>query len=405
MPPQTPHPVRINARPTTMPQVLMVTTVSRTISTFLLPVVNHLRARGWRVEALARGVSTDSKVLSAVDDAHEINWTRQPLTSLLAGPSMWQLRRRLLNGGYDIVHVHTPIAAFITRAVSLTIPRSKRPIIIYTAHGFHFHAGARPLYRTLALLAELSVRRATDYLIVINREDFAAALRYGLIAEGRLVQFPGVGIDCAAYPLAHASDRDVARVRSEIGIGSTDQLLLMVAEFNPGKRHADVVRAFQKLSIQTVHLAFAGTGPAERAVRELATELGLTNRVHFLGFRADIPILLRAASASIVASEREGLSRAVMESFCTGTPVVGSTARGVRDLLEGERGVMFPVGDVAALTAGIEQVLADPVTTRQMTKRAAEYVKRVHAVGHVVALHEALYMRAIEGRAIDLGAR
>ena len=101
----------------------------------------------------------------------------------------------------------------------------------------------------------------------------------------------------------------------ELGIDQADELFLMAAEFNPGKRHRDALEALAKTGRRDFHLALAGKGPLEDAMKDLAEKLGISRQVHFLGQRSDIPLLMLASRATILPSEREGA-----EPQCDGIP-------------------------------------------------------------------------------------
>ena len=107
----------------------------------------------------------------------------------------------------------------------------------------------------------------------------------------------------------------VCGLYEELGLGREDELFLMVAEFNPGKRHRDALNALAKTGRRDFHLALAGRGPLEDEMKSLAERLGISRQVHFLGQRSDIPLLMLTSRATILPSEREGLNRSLMESI------------------------------------------------------------------------------------------
>ncbi|WP_293146390.1 MULTISPECIES: glycosyltransferase [unclassified Microcoleus] len=113
-----------------------------------------------------------------------------------------------------------------------------------------------------------------------------------------------------------------------------------MVQFIPRKRPGNIFKAFAQLARPQVHLALVGDGIILEEMRELASELGIQKQVHFLGLRQDIPILIRASVATLIASSQEGLSNCVMESFCIEVPVIGIEIRGTRDLLENGNGLL-----------------------------------------------------------------
>jgi glycosyltransferase involved in cell wall biosynthesis len=377
-----------------VPSLLMVTTIPGMLRGFLLPFVDHFRRRGFRVDAMAQGVGGCAECSKAFDHIWEVAWARNPLDHRNLLAARRRVRDIVADQGYDVVHVHTPVAAFVTRLALRSLRRTGRPRVIYTAHGFHFYRGG-PQPRGAALRAlEKLAGRWTDHLVVINREDQEAACR--LLPRERVWHMPGVGVDLERYSPGAVPDSEVARVRQELGLNPEHRLFLMVAEFNPGKRHRDAVAALAHQGWAQARLALAGSGPLMEETRRLARAFGVSDRVYFLGFRPDIPALVRASVAVVLPSEREGLPRSIMESLSLGVPVIGSRIRGIVDLLEGGGGLLVPVGDVAALAEAMTRVINNPDESREMGRRGRQCMADFD-LRKVIAMHEVLYDVALRG--------
>lgn len=369
--------------------VLFGTTVGITARAFLTPFAMRMRALGFQVHLVCNSIF-DVKHLTAFDKVFEMPWSR----SLLRFANFWAVMRFLAllkENHYCLVHLHTPVAAFLGRMAVAFLPKESRPKVVYTAHGFHFHKRGSRMANALFLASEKLAGRWTDVLIVINRDDEAAARRYRLVPSERIRYVPGIGIDTEVYSPQAVNSEHVAAVRMSLGMGEHEALFLMVAEFNPGKRHRDVVEALARLGRPSVHLAFAGNGPLVERVKAQVRRLGLEGRVHFLGFRRDIPVLMRAATATLMPSEREGLNRSVMESLALEVPVIGSDARGVKDLLVDDCGVVVPVGDVDALARAMAWVLDHPEEAREMARKGRQRVTAQHDIRHILKLHDEIY--------------
>lgn len=178
-----------------------------------------------------------------------------------------------------------------------------------------------------------------------------------------------------------------------------DSLILMIAEFSPGKRHKDIIEALALTKDPSIRLAFAGKGPRLEEIRELAASKGLADRVSFLGFREDIPLLISAADATALPSEREGLPRSVMESMALGTPVIGADVRGVRDMLADGRGTLVPLGDVVKLAEALKKHKTATPETEAIIKKAKERAEN-YDVQKIIKLHEEIYDE-VTGRLIN----
>ena len=375
-------------------RILYVTTVADTVRAFLLPFISHYRDLGSTVGVAAKGASASG--LSEVSDrVYDLRWSRSlaavPL-SLLEG---LRLRRIIVKARYDIVHVHTPIAAFCVRMSVARMPKP-RPVVIYTAHGFHFHKGGKHLSNAFWSLAERIAGIWTDYLVVINKEDVELAGLKHIVPRDRVIYMPGIGVDTVGLTPDSVSQDAILRFRKALQLRPEEKLFLMSAEFISRKHHGDALRAFARLSDARCHLGFTGTGPLLEEIRLLAQHLGISGRVHFLGFRNDMPVCMRASAALLLPSEREGLPRSIMEAFCLGVPVIATNIRGSRELVEGN-GILVPVGDVECLAAAMQRILSHPMEAAEMANRALEKVRK-YDIGAIIRMHDVLYQQAMHDR-------
>ncbi|MCS6840431.1 MAG: glycosyltransferase family 4 protein [Roseiflexus sp.] len=382
-----------------MPRLLIVTTVPATISAFLLPFARHYRACGWQVDAMTRNEAIDPEMRAAFDHIWTLPWSRQPFSpaNLIGTPQ--RIRQIVEREQYDIVHVHTSVAAFVTRYALRNVRRRTGVRVIYTAHGFNFDQ-SMPWHKNLAFLALEKLASAwMDYQVVINRTDEQAAIRYRLAPPERVWYMPGIGVDLTRYSPNSVTEAEVAALRRSMGVAPDEALFLMIAEFIPRKRHADALRAFARLERDDAHLALAGDGPLLEPMRRLAVDLGIAGRTHFLGYRRDIPALLRAATALVLPSRQEGLPRSILEALALGVPVIGSDIRGVRDLLEEGAGLLVPVGDIAGLAYAMRRMIDDREAARTMAERGLEQAKR-YDLQRIIALHDQLYAAALSERRV-----
>lgn len=363
---------------------------------FLLPFGEHFIKLGWHVDALVSDAASCEASNAVFNKVWDINWSRNPFDTANFTSAPKRVRDIVLKEGYDIVHVHSPIAAFVTR---MALRNVDGPKVIYTSHGFHFHRGGSKVKNLIFQTLEQLAGPWTDHLVVMNREDEAAAKRLKLVPEGQLMYMPGIGVDMTKYDPARVTDADLDGIWDELALAGEDRLILMIAEFNPGKRHRDALNAFKQLGQANVVMAFAGVGPLEDEMKALAKELGVEEQTRFLGYRHDIPILLRASTALLLPSEREGLPRSIMEAHCLGTPVISTRIRGVEDLLANDAGLMTDVGDVTAIAEAMRWLLEHPTEAKAMSKRGQTYMQAFD-IKEVIRLHEELYGKAI-GNAIS----
>jgi glycosyltransferase involved in cell wall biosynthesis len=360
------------------------------LEAFLLPYARHYRAKGWTVDCVASRASSSAECLAEFDSVWDIEWSRNPFDVVRVLSSAITIRKLWQNQRYDLVHVHTPVAAFVTRIALRNEQRARLTRVVYTAHGFHFHESGSWLgnlaFRTLEEIAG----KWTDRLIVMNRDDEKAAYQLRNINATNICYMPGIGIDLNLFDISRTDMSPVIREWQDRGIHpERNAVFLVVAEFIPRKRHADVLRAFARLPLKD-HLVLAGTGPLIFAMNNLARELGIQDRVHFLGQRKDIAAVIHASTAVVLVSEQEGLPRSIMEAFALETPVIASDIRGNRDLLRDGRGMLVTVGNVEEIAEAMHHVRQHTKETRMMVQRSREYIEQFQ-IEHLLAMHDELY--------------
>lgn len=384
-------------------RILLVTTVELTLRSFLLPLTRALQREGWEVHGAARGISDNDLCRTTFDRVWEVPWPRslRSVPALIRGAAA--IRRIATSADFEVVHVHTPIAAFLTR-FALRRERRKHGIrVIYTAHGFNHSPHLNWFANRAFLWLERLAGRWTDDLVVMNDEDFAWARARHLVPDRRVHLTRGMGIATALWPPTESDPQSADRIRRDLDLQPDDRLFCMVAEFIPRKRHQDVVRALAALGRPEVHVAFAGTdnvgGMWRRSVRSrvaaLATSLGVSDQVHFLDFRSDVHALMRASVATILPSQREGRPMAVLESICAGVPVIGSDIKGTRDLLIDGGGLLYPMGDVPALTTAMRRILDSPTLTTKLVAAGRVTAER-HEESAVLQEHLAIIAAVTE---------
>jgi len=382
-----------------MKRLLQITTVASMVNSFLLPFATHFRNLGWQVDAMAKGISEDPECVEVFDRVWEVEWSRNPLDlrNFLVAHKI--IQKVMHEGQYDIVHVHSPVAAFVSRYALNSFRKQGKCQVIYTAHGFHFHPRGNALKNTIFLTLEKLAGAWTDHLVVINRVDELAAKKYQLLPTERIHYMPGIGVDLDYYNGDLVSEIDLQNLYWELGISAATPLFICVAEFIPRKHHSDIIHAFAKLvhskTGTKVCLAFAGQGVLLREMQQLAMDLGIGDRIYFLGLRKDIPTLMKAAVANILVSDQEGLPRSIMESLSLETPTIGTQIRGIQELLEAGCGLLVEVGDVEDIARKMAWILEHPQDAKLMGKRGRELMKSSYALPHIIKLHEDLYMEIL----------
>lgn len=226
--------------------------------------------------------------------------------------------------------------------------------MLYTAHGFHFYKGAPRKNWLLYYPAERLCARWTDVLITINREDYALAERkFHVKKGGQVLYVPGVGVDAACFAKL---PREHDKLCDQLSISHESRLLLSVGELNDNKNHVLVVNALPALDAD-VHYVICGQGPNEPLLCALAQQKGCAERLHLLGYCAQVPQVVVSCDAFVFPSLREGLSLALMEAMAGALPVACGRIRGNVELIDEQGGTFFDPTDAESCAAALKTLL------------------------------------------------
>lgn len=287
---------------------------------------------------------------------HHIDIARSPYMLKANLKALFELKRIIEKYNIKIIHCHTPVGGVLGRLSARLNGKAIRPVVIYTAHGFHFYKGA-PLYNRLVFYsAERALAHFTDILIVINSEDLAAAKRLRLKKGASVYKIDGVGVNLKKYK--PQSDKLRCRLRQVLGLRPGDFFILSVGELNHNKNHADMLWALKLLkdkgSLENIKYGIVGDGFLKWQLVSKIKELGLDGTVTLYGSRQSPRAFLAAADGMAFVSKREGLGMAALEALAMGVPVIATDNRGTREYMQnGKNGFVVPLGDTAALAKSI----------------------------------------------------
>jgi glycosyltransferase involved in cell wall biosynthesis len=337
----------------------------------------------------------------------------------------WGLRDR----GHEVVVATRPSAEWAARTREAGLPhyelpmasevdvRSARALVrILRKHRVqvvHAHKGRA---RTLALIAGLFVRipalvlhRGVSFpLDPFNRLGYATrrvhavivvceSIKRGLVARG----IPAAKIE-VMYPSVDTEvfhpGVDGEAVRRELGFAPDDFVVTQIG-VRSWKGNDDVIDALALAAAQAPRVRLLVVGARSPALlEERARGRGVADRVRVVGYRHDIPQVLRASDCCIDASWKGlGLTGTLPEALAVGTPVLGSDLEGHPEVvLPGRTGFLFPPRDVPGIAAAILKLAADPERARAMGGAGRELVLREFATRIRVERTEALYRRLLD---------
>ena len=290
---------------------------------------------------------------------HNIHFARSPI-SFQNIYCYKQLKEIIDDNNFDLIHVHTPTVSILTRLASCKA-RKRGTIVMYTCHGFHFHNAAPKKNWLMFYPMEKLMSRFCDYIVTINKEDFNRAQTFH---APNVRYIPGVGVNINKIKDCRIDRKGYKR---NIGVPEDCVLVLSIGEMIERKNHEVIVRALAKVHNQNVYYAICGKGPLKEYLEQLANELGVGERVKFLGFRRDIPELCNTADISAFPSKIEGLGLAGIEAMAAGVPLVSSDVHGILDyVIDGKTGYALNPEDVDGFAKAISTLTNDENLRKEM---------------------------------------
>lgn len=311
-----------------MKKALIITTISGFLPQFAMNDVKILQEDGYEVHYASNFKNPiytfDEEALTSKGIIlHHIDIAKSPISVVAHSKAIKQLKKLIDDENISIVHCHNPMGGVDGRmAASLT---KTKPVVMYTAHGFHFYKGAPKINWLLYCTMERFMAHRTDVLITINREDYKKSKQFHLKKDGITRQIHGVGIDMKRFKAGESDARE------ELGIPRDAFHIVTAAELNVNKNQSVVINAISQCEYKDIYYSICGRGPYEAELQKLIDSKGLSDRVKLLGFRTDMDRILKSADCFAFPSIREGLGVAAIEALSTSVPLIVADNRGTRE--------------------------------------------------------------------------
>jgi glycosyltransferase involved in cell wall biosynthesis len=271
-----------------------------------------------------------------------------------------ELRRLVRERAIDVVHSHSPAMAVGARLALRALPMRHRPSLVYTEHN------RWDAYRLPTRAANAATFVLEDAVLAVSEEarsSVAGPLRPRVEALHH-------GIDRRALAQAAAPRHET---RAALGLADEVPVAVQVANFRREKAHEVLLAAARILrdADHPVVFLLVGQGQLAEQVQAHAEELGLDDRVRFLGFRDDVASIVAASDLLVLSSDHEGLPVAVMEAFALGVPLVSTAVGGIPEAVDdGREGLLVAPRDPEALAEAVRTVCDDPALRARLSAGA-----------------------------------
>ena len=232
-------------------------------------------------------------------------------------------------------------------------------------------------------------RRYVDRIVVPGAAVKDALARFPWIDAERKIRVVPNGVDLLRFRPGEGA----GRLRSELGLQASVPIVVTTGQLTPVKGHRFLLEGMARGAFGEPRpvVVLIGSGPREGPLRELARSLGTADRVCFLGFRRDLPLLLEDADVVVQPSLMEGLPHSVVEFLAKGKAIVATRLPGTGEAIEhGEHGILVPPGDGDALARAVAELLADPARRRRLGQAARKRAETEFALETMVDRMERL---------------
>jgi glycosyltransferase involved in cell wall biosynthesis len=370
-------------------RVLHVTaTTTGGVGLLILFLVRHLDARAFQLAvAFGRGYLLDRHFDQAGVTLHTLSTSRTVgIWSIVKGT--FEVYRILTRGRYDIVQSHTSVGGVIGRLAGWA---SRTPVVLWTVHGLGAHPGHPRWKRLLLRAVEGALDRFTDHYVAVSEDLRDQGVRAGIYRAEKVTVIPN-GLQFDHLP----STFDPALKRRALNIPADAPVIGTVTRFEPQKANDVFLRAVQHVLGRVPHVTtlIAGDGPQRKELESLAAQLGIAERVTFLGWRDDAVELLGAMDVFCMSSRWEGCPMVLLEAMAMRCPVVATDIGGVREIVvANDTGWLVPPDDPAALAEALLRLIASPAERQRMGAAGRRRVERHFAAAGMLDAYSNLYRK------------
>ncbi len=186
--------------------------------------------------------------------------------------------------------------------------------------------------------------------------------------------------------------------KSPIPFISGDKKIIMhISNFRAVKRVTDVIRVFKKISDKIdAQLIMVGEGPEKAPSVGVARQLGILDKVKYIGNYHNIEELIPHADLVIQPSEHESFGMVALEAMASGVPVIATRSGGIQEVIkDGETGFLCEVGDIETMADWAIQILFDSKLQKEIGERGIERARKYFSVERIIPQYEALYISTL----------
>jgi len=280
----------------------------------------------------------------------------------------------------DIIHAHYAVPNAVSAYLAKKICKDSAKVVT-TLHGTDSYlVGSHPSYKEVT---QFSMQQS-DGLTTVSE----------YLKERTMTEF-NISKEIKVIP-NFVDPQEFRRLEKD----REQKIVCHSSNFRPLKRIPDIIKAFRIVSREiNCKLLLIGDGPERPKAEKLAKNLGISNRVHFLGNVKNVQEILGKSDLFLLPSEDESFGLAALEAMSCEVPVVASNIGGLKELItHGVDGYLITVGDVEALAEYSLKTLQDPKLQEEFGKNARQKVLKKYTPDKIVPRYENLYNEILKER-------
>ncbi|HPD07176.1 MAG TPA: glycosyltransferase [Candidatus Bipolaricaulis sp.] len=360
--------------------------------TQVVHLATRLKARGWDVRVVSL---TPPKAYVQELEAAGVPVISLGIRGKVPDPRpVFRLAKMIRTWRPQVVHSHMVHANLVARLVRLLAPV---PVLVCTAHSID-EKGRRGSGRLRGTAYRLT-DPLCDLTTQVSRAGLERYVRIGAVPQHKIRYLPN-GIDTERF---RPDPQFRAHLRQELGL-ETAFGWLAVGRFDVAKDYPNMLQAFSRVAQERpeAQLLIAGDGPLRPSMEQLASDLGITDRVKFLGIRRDIPALMNAADAYVMSSAWEGMPNVLLEAAASGLPIVATDVGGNSEVvIDSKTGFLVPPKDPEALAQVMVWLMdLSQGERRRVGEAARQHIVANYSLDHVVDQWEALYRELLAQKGV-----
>ena len=190
------------------------------------------------------------------------------------------------------------------------------------------------------------------------------------------------------------SELNTIDLREQLGLSENDFIIGFVGRLSIQKGIKYMLDAFRMVAekLKSVHLAIAGTGELEGMVKDFIAKFNLEKRIHLLGFRNDIPELMKIFDIFLLPSLWEGFGIVLIEAMASGKPIVATNASSIPEIVEnGRNGILVTPENAEAISDALKKLISEPLLRIKFVKEGLKIVQEKFTIDRMINDYEKIF--------------